>query len=162
VSYWFTSRTDTYFAHKSQGESRHASTGLLLSFLPLAATRRQLRSMVVVRPKEFCTEGLEPWLRKLPRSSVHANNREAGNVNDCGPIFEELPQPVLDQVAKYLAWDPLVSSSPAKLLSQIELKERLGWLSGHRSELEGQHLLGRNSCLQLCPPVPPELSRYRS
>ncbi len=52
------------------------------------------------------------------------------------PIFLTLDSHVLDQITQYLKWDPLFSTSPAKLLSQCYSKEREAWLDAHRAELE--------------------------
>jgi uncharacterized protein YaaW (UPF0174 family)/putative component of toxin-antitoxin plasmid stabilization module len=52
------------------------------------------------------------------------------------PIFRTLTPEVLDQIAKYLNWDPLVLKSPARLLSQCDSKERLTKLGSQRAELE--------------------------
>ncbi len=52
------------------------------------------------------------------------------------PVFQVLAPEVLDQITKYLKWDPVVSSSPALLLSQSDSKERLTWLDQHRAEVE--------------------------
>lgn len=53
-------------------------------------------------------------------------------------IFEQLPGLALEQIASYLAWDPLASTTPAKFLSQLEPKEKLEWLNVHRAELKSQ------------------------
>jgi uncharacterized protein YaaW (UPF0174 family) len=55
------------------------------------------------------------------------------------PIFEQLPESVLQQIATYLAWDPVVTETPLKLLSQLEEEEKLIWLNAHRANLE-QHV----------------------
>jgi uncharacterized protein YaaW (UPF0174 family) len=55
------------------------------------------------------------------------------------PIFRTLPRDVLDQIAQYLKWDPVISSSPTRLLLQCDSNERQTWLDSHRSELE-QHI----------------------
>ncbi len=52
------------------------------------------------------------------------------------PIFCTLPTEVLSQASEYLKWDPLVSTSPAKLLSECDVRQRLAWLDTHRMELE--------------------------
>src|ERR1039458_5829812 len=51
-------------------------------------------------------------------------------------IFEPLRPDTLNQIATFLSWDPLVSSAPTKLLSQLDTGERLRWLDGHRADLE--------------------------
>ena len=55
------------------------------------------------------------------------------------PIFGLLKPAVLRQIAAYLKWDPLVSTSPGILLSQISGAECEAWLNTHRDELE-QHI----------------------
>jgi uncharacterized protein YaaW (UPF0174 family) len=52
------------------------------------------------------------------------------------PIFETLRIETLSQIAGHLSWNPLVSASPAKGLSQLDATDRLDWLSTHRSDLE--------------------------
>ena len=52
------------------------------------------------------------------------------------PLYCTLSPKVLSQASEYLKWDPLVSTSPAKLLSQCDGRERLAWLDTHRTELE--------------------------
>ncbi len=52
------------------------------------------------------------------------------------PIFRTLPGEVLLQLAKILAFNPVISSGPAKLLSDLQELERVKWLEAHRDELE--------------------------
>ena len=52
------------------------------------------------------------------------------------PIFHTLRAETLNQIAKHLNWNPLVSRSPAKALSQLDGEERLDWLNAHRPDLE--------------------------
>ena len=55
------------------------------------------------------------------------------------PIFRILPPEILSHASEYLKWDPLVSTSQPKLLSQCSPEQRLAWLDTHRTELE-QHI----------------------
>jgi len=52
------------------------------------------------------------------------------------PIFKTLRPEALSEIAKYLAWDPLVCNNPAKLLSACSTDQRLPWLAEHRTQLE--------------------------
>jgi uncharacterized protein YaaW (UPF0174 family)/predicted DNA binding CopG/RHH family protein len=51
-------------------------------------------------------------------------------------IFERLTVSSLDQIVKYLRWDPSVSESPKRLLSDLSDEERRKWLDGNRAEIE--------------------------
>jgi uncharacterized protein YaaW (UPF0174 family) len=55
------------------------------------------------------------------------------------PIFRQLSPQSLSNVATYLKWEPLVSSAPARLLSELAPDERMCWLDEHRPELQ-KHL----------------------
>ncbi len=57
-------------------------------------------------------------------------------MNSSDPIFQQLPGRALEKIATYIAWDPLVTRTPPKLLSEVESKERLNWLNSHRPDLE--------------------------
>jgi len=52
-------------------------------------------------------------------------------------IFQNLRPEILEQVTEYLKWDPIVSTSPARLLSNLNAVERRAWLHSHRFDLEG-------------------------
>ncbi len=52
------------------------------------------------------------------------------------PIFRILAPDVLEQIARYMESSPLVSTSPAKLLSQCDSGAQQTWLDAHRLELE--------------------------
>ena len=51
-------------------------------------------------------------------------------------IFGALTPEVLEQIAAYLKWDPLVATAPARLLSQSSGEVRKHWLNFHRAELQ--------------------------
>lgn len=74
-----------------------------------------------------------PSARRADERIAEARVRRQSGGSD--PIFRTLGVDSLDQIAHYLQWDPVVSTSPARLLSGCTPSQRKCWLDEHRDEL---------------------------